>query len=59
MKTILVSGFEPFNNNTINPSMDAVLALPDAIGSTRIEKLILPVYLLKSQTLRVRLSVTM
>ena len=43
MKTILVSGFEPFDNSTTNPSMDAVLALPNICGTFRIEKLILPV----------------
>ena len=43
MKTILVSGFEPFDNSTTNPSMDAVLALPDICGVFKIEKLILPV----------------
>jgi pyroglutamyl-peptidase len=43
LKTILVTGFEPFDNSTTNPSRDVVLALPDRIGNTGIEKLILPV----------------
>jgi pyroglutamyl-peptidase len=40
---ILISGFEPFGNDAINPSQDAVLALPDEIEGTTIIKMILPV----------------
>lgn len=40
---ILISGFEPFGDDAINPSQEAVLALPDEIEGTRVIKVILPV----------------
>lgn len=39
----LITGFEPFGNDEINPSHDAVLALPDEIHGIRLIKAILPV----------------
>ncbi len=42
-KTILVTGFEPFGNQSLNPSMLLLERLPQLIGSTRIETLLLPV----------------
>jgi len=42
MKTLLVTGFDPFGGETINPSWQAVCRLPDVIGAWRIERLELP-----------------
>lgn len=39
---ILVTGFEPFNNETINPSFEAVKRLPDNIEGVNIVKLEVP-----------------
>ncbi len=41
--TILVTGFEPFGGDSINPSFEAVKRLPDRIGSSDIIKAELPV----------------
>ena len=43
MKKILVTGFEPFGGNTVNPSEEIVKALPEQIGQLIIIKRILPV----------------
>ncbi len=43
MKTLLITGFEPFNNEVINPSWSAVERLPDVIGGYELTKLCLPV----------------
>ena len=43
MKKLLITGFEPFDNETINPSWDAVTRLPDEIGGYRLTKLLIPV----------------
>ena len=43
MKKLLITGFEPFGGEKINPSWEAVLRLPDKIGEYSIEKLLLPV----------------
>ena len=43
MKKLLISGFEPFDNEKINPSWEAVRLLPDAVGDYRLTKLRLPV----------------
>lgn len=43
MKKILVTGFEPFGGETINPSWEAVKQLPEEIDGYAIEKLELPV----------------
>ncbi len=39
---ILVTGFEPFGGEAINPSWEAVKLLPDSICGAQIEKLLLP-----------------
>lgn len=39
---ILVTGFEPFNNEMINPALEAVMQLPEIILDARIIKLTLP-----------------
>lgn len=43
MKKLLISGFEPFGGEEINPSWEAVKALPDVIGGYSLRKLLLPV----------------
>lgn len=43
MKKILITGFEPFDGETINPSLEAVNHMPDKIGDTVIKKMSLPV----------------
>ena len=43
MKKLLISGFEPFDNESINPSWEAVKLLPDAVGDYRLTKICLPV----------------
>ncbi len=43
MKTLLITGFEPFGGESINPSWEAVHALPEVIGDYRLEKLRVPV----------------
>jgi len=43
MKKILITGFEPFGGETINPSWEAVKRLPDKIGDTVVKKMSLPV----------------
>ena len=43
MKTLLITGFDPFGGETVNPSWEAVSLLPDSIGSVRLIKLLLPV----------------
>lgn len=41
-KCVLVTGFEPFGGERINPSWEIVRALPEAMGGHRIEKLLVP-----------------
>ena len=43
MKKLLISGFEPFGGEAINPSWDAVCALPNEIGGYELTKILLPV----------------
>lgn len=38
MKKALITGFDPFNNESINPSMEAVKLLPDTIDGSMIIK---------------------
>ena len=40
--TILVTGFDPFGGETINPAWEAVKRLPDEIGTYRLVKLQVP-----------------
>ena len=42
-KTLLITGFEPFGGETINPSWDAVCKLPSVINGYSLEKLLVPV----------------
>ena len=43
MKNLLITGFEPFGGEIINPSWDAVCRLPDVIGDYKLTKLLIPV----------------
>ena len=45
---ILITGFEPFNKEKINPSWEAVNSLPDSIDGNEIIKLNLPTVFKKS-----------
>lgn len=42
MKKLLITGFDPFDGATINPSWEAVKLLPDTIGEYEIHKLQIP-----------------
>ncbi|MBR0464993.1 MAG: pyroglutamyl-peptidase I [Clostridia bacterium] len=42
-RRLLVTGFEPFGGETVNPSWEAVTKLPERIGNCQITKLCLPV----------------
>lgn len=42
MKELIVTGFEPFGGETINPSWEAVKLLPDIVNGYRLIKLELP-----------------
>ena len=39
---ILVTGFDPFGGESINPAQQAVLSLPEVIGEKRLHKLVVP-----------------
>ena len=43
MKKLLITGFEPFGGEEINPSWEAVQRLPDEIGVFSLSKLLVPV----------------
>ena len=42
MKKLLISGFDPFGGEVINPSYEAVKLLPDMIGEYELTKIELP-----------------
>lgn len=42
MKKVLITGFDPFGQDTVNPSYEAVKLLPDEIGGAQIIKLDVP-----------------
>ena len=42
MKRLLITGFEPFGGESINPSWEAVRLLPDTIGEIALHKLQIP-----------------
>ena len=48
---VLITGFEPFNNEKINPSQLAVEKFPNFVGNVEIIKLILPTVFYKSSKL--------
>lgn len=43
MKKLLITGFEPFGGENVNPSFEAVKLLPDKIGDYELTKLLVPV----------------
>lgn len=43
MKKLLITGFEPFGGEEMNPSWEAVKMLPDTVGDYSLTKLLLPV----------------
>ena len=43
MKKLLITGFEPFGGEEINPSWEAVKRLPEEINGYSLEKLLIPV----------------
>lgn len=42
MKKLLITGFDPFDGQTVNPSWEAVKLLPDTIGEYKLCKLPIP-----------------
>ena len=42
MKKLLVTGFDPFDGQPVNPAREAVLRLPDTVGGYEISKLEIP-----------------
>ena len=42
MKRILVTGFDPFGGQPVNPAREAVMRLPDTVGGYEIAKLEIP-----------------
>ena len=42
MKRLLITGFDPFGGETINPSWEAVSALPEQVGEYTVRKLMIP-----------------
>lgn len=51
MKTILLTGFEPFGGESINPAQKVLQCLPESIGGILLNKLLLPVEYGKSAVL--------
>ncbi len=49
--TILVTAFEPFGGNTLNPTQLILEQLPDELGGFRIHKVLLPVEFVKCREL--------
>ena len=42
MKKLLITGFDPFGGESINPAWEAVKRLPDAVGEWELTKLEIP-----------------
>ena len=42
MKKLMITGFDPFHGNTVNPSWQAASALPDTVGPFQLKKLQIP-----------------
>ena len=54
MKKLLITGFEPFGGEEINPSWEAVLRLPEKIGGYALTKLRIPVLFEKSAEMLIK-----
>lgn len=54
MKRLLITGFEPFGKETVNPSWEAVSRLPSEVGGYSLTKLLLPVVFGKAFDIVVR-----
>ena len=54
MKKLLITGFEPFNKESINPSWGAVSRLPETIGEYVLTKLCIPVLFEKSAEILIK-----
>ena len=48
---VLITGFEPFEGETVNPAREAVAALPDTIAGAEIIKVTVPVGFSKTEAL--------
>lgn len=48
MKKVLITGFEPFGGEKVNPALEAVNMLPDTIGGAKVVKLEVPTVFKKS-----------
>ena len=46
---ILITGFDPFGGERVNPALEAVKLLPDEIGAHKIDKLEIPTVFHKSK----------
>lgn len=53
MKRILVTGFDPFGGEAVNPSWEAVKLLPERIGDREVHKLELPTVFSKAAALAI------
>lgn len=53
---ILITGFEPFGGESINPAYEAVKLLPDTVCGAQIVKLEVPTVFGKAETSFTRLS---
>lgn len=42
MKHLIITGFDPFGGETVNPAWEAVRRLPDTLGGYRLTKLMIP-----------------
>ena len=43
LKNLLITGFEPFGGEEVNPSWEAVRLLPDTVGNWKVHRLCIPV----------------
>ena len=50
MKKLLITGFDPFGGESINPAWEAVKRLPDTVGDCEITRLMIPTVFGKAAT---------
>lgn len=48
MKHLIITGFDPFGGETVNPAWEAVSRLPDTVGGYRLTKLQIPTVFAKA-----------